>query len=127
MKMSLLDIEENEVKQKPNLLGVMSMGFTWSKSLQAMKMCYRIPNKCRTLSTRWFKAWSILFWDKGTEFKGKKLRMNRVQYRIPKLNPDGTYKFEKKVMRNITEKDLSVLVSGIKQAWTDFDKETTSI
>lgn len=121
--MSLLDIEENEVKQKPNLLDLMSLGFAWSRTIRAMKMCCVVPNQCRNLAFGRFKAWSILFWDKGTEFKGKKLRMNRVQYRIPKHNPDGTYKFEKKIVRNITEKDLSVLIGGIKQAWIDFDKE----
>ena len=122
--MSLLDIEENEVKTKPHLLSMMAMGFSWSRNIRAMKMCCTVPNSCRHLAFGRFKAWSILFWDKGTEFKGKKLRMNRVQYRIPKVNANGTYKFEKKILRNISEKDFVLLIEGIKNAWVDFDKET---
>ena len=115
--MSLLDIEENEVKTKPDLLNLMHMKFRWSRSIQAMKYCNHapyIPGVNRRSAT-----WSIMFWDRGTYFRGKRLRMNRVLYRIPKLKSDGSIAFEKKVIRNITEQNLKILIDGVNSAWDE--------
>ena len=115
--MSLLDIEENEVKTKPDLLNLMHMKFRWSRSIQAMKYCNHapyIPGVNRRSAT-----WSIMFWDRGTNFRGKRLRMNRVLYRVPKLKSDGSIIFEKKVVRNITEQNLKILIDGVNSAWDE--------
>lgn len=115
--MSLLDIEENEVKTKPDLLNLMHMKFRWSRSIQAMKYCNHapyIPGVNRRSAT-----WSIMFWDRGTNFRGKRLRMNRVLYRVPKLKSDGSIIFEKKVIRNIAEQNLKILIDGVNSAWDE--------
>lgn len=115
--MSLLDIEENEVKTKPDLLNLMHMKFRWSRSIQAMKYCNHapyIPGVNRRSAT-----WSSMFWDRGTNFRGKRLRMNRVLYRVPKLKSDGSIIFEKKVIRNITEQNLKILIDGVNSAWDE--------
>lgn len=64
--------------------------------------------------------WSIMFWDRGTNFRGKRLRMNRVLYRIPKQKPNGKTTFEKKVVRNITEQNLKILIDGVNNAWDEW-------
>ena len=115
--MSLLDIEENEVRTKPDLLNLMHMKFRWSRSIQAMKYCNHapyIPGVNHRSAT-----WSIMFWDRGTNFRGKRLRMNRVLYRVPKLKSDGSIIFEKKVVRNITEQNLKILIDGVNSAWDE--------
>lgn len=115
--MSLLDIEENEVKTKPDLLNLMHMKFRWSRSIQAMKYCNHAPY-IPGVNHR-SAMWSIMFWDRGTNFRGKRLRMNRVLYRVPKLKSDGSIIFEKKVVRNITEQNLKILIDGVNSAWDE--------
>lgn len=115
--MSLLDIEENEVKTKPDLLNLMHMRFRWSRSIQAMKYCNFAPYIPGVNSRS--ATWSIMFWDRGTNFRGKRLRMNRVLYRVPKLKSDGSIIFEKKVVRNITEQNLKILIDGVNSAWDE--------
>lgn len=116
--MSLLDIEENEVKTKVNPSELLKIGFLWSIRLQAMKYCNNGPYIPAMNSKH--AMWSIIFWDKGFDFHGKKLRMNRVLYRVPKIKHDGTIIFEKKVIRNITMQNLKILITCVNNTWDEF-------
>ena len=113
--MSLLDVEEYEDRTKPTTLDIVRLGFNWSHKAQCVKYCI-----APSIVSKYSKDWAVLFWCRGMVFKGKKLRSNRLLYRIPKGIKRGVLVCDKKVARNVTTKELEIIMSTVKSAWTEF-------
>lgn len=113
--MSLLDVEEYEDRAKPTTFDIVRLGFNWSPKTNCVKYCI-----APSIVSKYSKDWAILFWCRGWNFKGNKLRSNRLLYRIPKSVKRGVLVCEKKVARNVTTKELEIIMSTVKSAWTDF-------
>jgi hypothetical protein len=113
--MSLLDVEEYEDRAKPTTFDIVRLGFNWSHKTNCVKYCI-----APSTVSKYSKDWAILFWCRGMVFKGKKLRSNRLLYRIPKGIKRGVLVCDKKVARNVTTKELEIIMSTVKSAWIDF-------
>ena len=113
--MSLLDVEEYEDRTKPTTFDIVRFGFNWSHKSQCLKYCI-----APSIVSKYSKDWAVLFWCRGWEFKGEKLRSNRLLYRIPTGIKRGVLVCDKKVARNVTTKEMEIIMSTVKSAWTEF-------